>query len=211
MPQPLSRVRSRAIVAFANVGDYPLLRHRKLALLLAESIASWSNVESFMLNLFIKLMGGPTERAATVFLALEGRSSKSSAINAVAKSVLDADRYSLLQALLAVSRSAEADRNRIAHGIWGDSRQIDNALLCISQKDLMSTPLDYDNIFVYREDDFTRLIRQNERLAEFGLEFLFILERHPSNEGGALYDKLCSEPEIAEKLHRQVSPTQSQP
>ena len=59
MPQPISKVAPNANIMIGNVGDYPMQRHPELALLVAEVIVSWANVESFLLNLFIELMGGP--------------------------------------------------------------------------------------------------------------------------------------------------------
>lgn len=59
MPQPLSAVSSNCSILLGNVGDYPLKRHPDLAVLVAEIIVSWGNVESFMLSLFVDLMGGP--------------------------------------------------------------------------------------------------------------------------------------------------------
>ena len=53
MPQPLSKVISNASIFIGNAGDRPLARHPKLAILAMEAIASWSNVESFMLSLFM--------------------------------------------------------------------------------------------------------------------------------------------------------------
>ena len=84
MPQPLTSLPVNALVNIANVGIYPMRLRPKLGVLVADCISTWSNVESFMLRLFVELMGGSHETAATVFLALEIQSAKSAAINAVA-------------------------------------------------------------------------------------------------------------------------------
>ena len=86
MPQPLSRVMPNARVTLGNAGDRPLARHPELAVLAIEAIASWSNVEGFMLRLFMQLLGGNESLAASVFLALENQASKTAAINADRKS-----------------------------------------------------------------------------------------------------------------------------
>jgi hypothetical protein len=121
MPQPLSRVLPHAGVRLTNVGDYPLQRHPDLAHLIAEAIASWTNVEFFMLQLFIELMGGHKDRAADVFLALEIQSAKTAAVTAVA-SRLPNEQQSLLSAILAIAKTNQKSRDKIAHWIWGDSR-----------------------------------------------------------------------------------------
>src|SRR5680860_586310 len=70
MPDPLSRVAPDAGIAIGNVGDRPWLRHRDLAVLAIEAIASWSNVEAFRLQLFIELFGGRGSLATDVYLCL---------------------------------------------------------------------------------------------------------------------------------------------
>src|SRR5437867_245444 len=103
MPQPLSRVASSAGIMMANVGDRPLVRHPHLAMLAMEAIASWSNVESFMLRLFVTLFGGNGALATNVFLAIDIQSAKSAAIQAAADTVLqgEPDKINLLRAILA--------------------------------------------------------------------------------------------------------------
>jgi hypothetical protein len=73
MPQPLSRIAPNVTIILGNAGDRPLARHPDLAILAIEAIASWSNVESFMLRLFVDLFGGHGSLAAEVFLSLEGK------------------------------------------------------------------------------------------------------------------------------------------
>jgi hypothetical protein len=106
---------------FGNAGDRPLARHPDLAVHAIEAIASWSNVESFMLRLFVEVFGRHRSLAADVFLSLEGQAAKSAAINAAAASVLkDRDpELRLLRAILAIVKTNEKDRNKLAHWTWG--------------------------------------------------------------------------------------------
>ena len=109
MPQPLSRVRPNASVTLGNAGDRPLARHPELAVLAIEAIASWSNVESFMLKLFIQLLGGDDSLAASVFLALETQHAKNAAIKAAAETAL-AERpqeLSVFRAILSIANTNE--------------------------------------------------------------------------------------------------------
>src|SRR5262245_32958359 len=129
LPQPLSRVLSNASVILGNAGDRPITRHPELAVLAIEAIASWSNVESFMLRLFMQLLGGNESLAASVFLSLESQSAKTSAIKAASTSSLD-DRpaeLEVLNAILAIAKANEKDRNKLAHWTWGDSQWTDGA------------------------------------------------------------------------------------
>lgn len=125
MPQPLSRVTPEAgIVVIGNAGDRVLARHPDLAVLAIEAIASWSNVESFMLGLFVELFGGHNSLATEVFLSLDGQAAKSAAINVAAASVLkDRDaELRVLRAILAIAKTNEKDRNKLAHWTWGTAQ-----------------------------------------------------------------------------------------
>ena len=117
MPQPISRVHPNASIIMGNAGDRPLARHPELAVHAMEALASWANVESFMLSLFIRLLGGNDSLAASVFLALENQAAKTAAINAAATTVLKdrQDELRVLRAILAISKTNEKDRNKLAH------------------------------------------------------------------------------------------------
>ncbi|MGU7775529.1 hypothetical protein ACV229_35860 [Burkholderia sp. MR1-5-21] len=136
MPQPLSRVAPEAGIAIGNAGDRPLARHPDLAVLAIEAIASWSNVESFMLGLFVELFGGHNSLATEVFLSLDGQAAKSAAINAAAASVLkDRDaELRVLRAILAIAKTNEKDRNKLAHWTWGDSPHLPDAVLLVDPR-----------------------------------------------------------------------------
>jgi hypothetical protein len=203
MPQPLTRVRPEAGVRIGNVGDAndPLSSHPDLALLAIRAIASWSNVEAFMLQLFVQLMGGPAEKAATVFLALEIQSAKSAAINAVAQS-LPEEQQKLLRAVLAIAKTNQRSRDKIAHWQWGDTPALPDALLLLNPKTAVHGVPNHDDVFVYTERDFQDIIRANERLAGFGMSLTFILRGHVANRDGRLFAQLSAEPEIRERLDR---------
>ena len=211
MPQPLSRVNPSAQTSLANVGDHPLRRHPKLAVLLAEAIASWASVEAYMLSLFVDLMGGHASRATTVFRAFENRSARMTAIRAVADSVLPEEQKKVLRAILAIAKSYQNDRDRIAHEVWADSPALKNALLLVSPKGLISKALDKKQILVYRQIDFTNITKNNERLASYAGVFGRIITGHAVNKDGRLFHRLCAAPEIADKLRHQAQQAQTPP
>lgn len=201
MPDPLSRVAPNAGLIIGNAGDRPLSRHPDLAVLAIEALASWSNVEAFLLRLFIDLFGGHGSLAASVFLSLEGQSAKNAAISAAAASAL-ADRPNelrVLLAILAIAKTNEKDRNKLAHWTWGDSPKLPDALLLVDPRSTIGE-FDLSKVFVYRATDFHRIIQANDRLCGFGLQFNFILNGHPANRDGELNAKLLAEPEIAARI-----------
>lgn len=201
MPQPLSRVMPKAGVRIGNAGDRPLLRHPQLATLAIEAIASWSNVENFMLKMFVQLLGGNKSLATNIFLSLENQSAKTAAINAAANTALKEkpDVLVVFKAIMAISKTNEKSRNKLAHWIWGDSPNISDGLLLINPKSSIGD-LDKSEIYVYKESDFTSIIEANDKLCGYGLLFNFILQDHIANRDGRLIIELKEEPEIKERL-----------
>lgn len=205
MPQPLFRMNPNASVTIGNAGDRPLTRHPELAVLALEAIASWSNVEAFMLRLFIQLLGGNESLAASVYLALDGQSAKTAAIRAAAAKALETKQAELgvLEAILAIAKTNEKDRNKLAHWTWGDSSTIPDAVLLVDPRATIAE-LDLTEIFVYKAQDFQGIIQANDRLCGFGLRLKFVLSGHVANRDGQLLAQLSAEPEIAERLARQA-------
>lgn len=204
MPQPLSRVAPEAGIVIGNAGDRPLARHPDLAVLAIEAIASWSNVESFMLGLFVELFGGHNSLATEVFLSLDGQAAKSAAINAAAVTVLkDRDpELRVLRAILAIVKTNEKDRNKLAHWTWGDSPNLPDAVLLVDPRTTVHE-LDRSDVYVYREQDFIAITQANDRLCGYGLRFRFILKGHMANRDGRQLAELTAEQEIQERLARQ--------
>ncbi|MFC3642503.1 hypothetical protein [Aquibium oceanicum] len=207
MPQPLSRVNPNASVMVGNAG-IPVFHHNpSLGLLAMESIATWSNVENFLLGLYLELLGGASDRAAIAYLAIETQSAKTQAIRAVAQSVLNEDHFELLAAILKVAKTAQKSRDKLAHHIWGFSPNLPDALLLVDPRALARRldPREFgDDVMVYRQPDFMSIIDINNRVCGWGLSLRFIVTGHPANHEGELYAQLCAEPEIRERLDRQA-------
>ena len=201
MPQPLSRVMPNASVVIGNAGDRPLHLHPDLAVLAIEAIASWSNVESFMLNMFIQLFGGNESMSANIYLSLENQSAKNAAINAAADTALKEkpEELSVFKAIMAIAKTNEKSRNKLAHWTWGDSPNIADGVLLIDPRSSIGD-LDKSEIYVYKAQDLNAIIQANDRLCGFGLRFSFILEGHVANRDGHLLNELKSKPEIRERL-----------
>lgn len=166
-----------------------------------------------MLHMYVELAGGNKADAAAVYLSLDTRSAKSKVLNTLAARRLSDDNLKLFNAISAVAKSAEKSRDKIAHWAWGTSEAIPDALLLMDPRttviddaedaDTRTTFL-RENTYVYKEDDFKSIIDMNARIISFAHNFRFILRNHPANAGGRLYDQLCREPEIAEKLDHQA-------
>ncbi len=199
MPQPVSRVKSDANIEIGNVGTRTLASRPALAVMAMEAIAAWAHVESFMLRMYVELAGGAQSDAAAAYLALDTTSAKSKVVSVLAKLKLSKENYSLLRALIKLTKTAQKDRDKLAHWIWGSSEQLPDAILLADPRNL---DLSTDQIFVFREADFESMRVKFERIAGMGLKFRFILLNHPANRDGRLYKEICEEPEIAEILGR---------
>lgn len=205
MPQPLSRVAPNAEVMLGNAGDRPIERHPRLAAVALEAIASWSNVEAFLLRLFLQLFGGNQSLASSVYLSLEGQSAKTAAIRAAAKEALSgrADELAVLDAILAIAKTNEKDRNKLAHGSWGDSSELTDALLVFDPR-VDVDQLDYKFVYVYREADFRAIVAANDQLCKLCQGLRFVLQVHETSRDGRLLRQLLAAPEVAERIARQA-------
>ena len=185
-----------------NAGDRPLRHNPDLGVLAMEVIVSWSNVEKFLLDTYLLLMGGHNALAAAAFLALESQGSKTAMLMAVASKILQPNMLKLLKAIIAISKSRQKGRDKLAHWIWGYSYDIKNGLLLADPREMI--PFNRDAIFVYVQADFQKMIEENDQLCSFGRMFELVFTDHVSNKNNAIFDMLCSQPEIREKLDRQA-------
>jgi hypothetical protein len=169
-----------------------------------EAVASWSKVESFLLQLFVQLLGGNGALAAEVFLSLQGQAAKSAAIRAAATSVLRERQQELkiLNAILAIAATNEKDRNKLAHWTWGDSPSLPDALLLVDPRVFIQDEIDRSSVYVYVAHDFERIIQANDSLCGYGLLLTFVLQDRPELNDGRTLDALAAKPEIAQALSR---------
>jgi hypothetical protein len=213
MPQPLSRVQPDASIILGNAGHRPLAERPTLGILAMEAINSWSNVELFLLNLYMRLCGGDTALAAKIYLSLEIQTAKTAVIRAAVTSLPEQKIQDLIMAVIRIADTNRRHRDKLAHHIWGISphSKLLDALLLADPKALIKDDIDRSQVFVYRENDFINIIEANDRLCGYGLSISFILDGHTANANGRLFDELCNEHEIQEKLNPPASKDQSLP
>jgi hypothetical protein len=211
MPQPLSRVKSDASYSLANTGDYPMRGKDALGRLAMEAIMSWSNVELFMLQMYVSLAGGKESDAAAVFLALENNSAKTTVISTlIERRGLKSQYVALFRAIIKLVKEKQKNRDKLAHWVWGNSPQLPDALLLANPRVLVKNDFGLNgedvksSIFVYREQEFQQIIADNENLAQMCFHFKWIIDGHISNSDDSIYHKLCIEPEIQEILNRNI-------
>lgn len=201
MPQPISRVFPNASIIYGNAGERPLLQRPDLAALAMEAIASWSNVEGFMLRLFVKLFGGKESLATEVFLSLKGQTAKDSAIRAAADFSLKdrPDELRILKAILAIAGTNEKYRNKLAHHTWGLSPNIPDALLLVDPRASLGE-VDRTAIYVWKAADFNSIIAENDELCGYGLKLSYVLCGHVGNQNGEMVKSLLNTPKLRDRL-----------
>lgn len=207
MPQPLSKVAPNATIIDDEPSDVVLLRRPELALKVAGALASWSAVEFDQLCLYLRLLLGPARdqgTAAITYLALETQSAKSAAILAVARWHIAEHTRPLLHAILALIKSGQKRRDKIAHHVWVESSEPVEGMVLVDPKVLLRNPIDTASAYVYKERDFDEITAANKRLSDFCHRFRAALNLAPGDEAYQKYAGLCGEPEIRERLDRQA-------
>ncbi|MDZ7725711.1 MAG: hypothetical protein U5R06_23515 [candidate division KSB1 bacterium] len=201
MPNPISKVMPSASIVMGNVGNSPFSRHPDLALLVAESISSWSNVENFLLKLFVQILGGNKSLATDIYISLESQAAKTSAINAAARSILkmESDELKIFKAIMAISKANVKNRNKLAHWTWGYSPDLNEALLLVDPKATISE-YDRSKIYVYKKIDFESIVESNNNLCHYIQLLKFVFMNHSANNNNELITELLSKPEIIAKI-----------
>ena len=210
MPEPLSSVLPDANILQTKPGWSAFAGQELLARAAMEAIASWTEVERFMITLYVSLTGGPTSAGAAIFLAQETNSAKSAALTVLVNRKLSEPRRALYAAIAELIESRAGARDKLTHWIWGRSPELPDALILTDPRTLAAAePGDraerqlHQNSWVYGEADFREIIRANEELAGWGMDFHFMLVSSPGDE--TLYRGLCEEPVLREIMDRHAS------
>lgn len=180
MPNPLSKVKPIKSMKFDNTA---LTLRPVLAINIGNTLAEWARLDAVIGSVFTRLMDAE-EKGPAIYGALISGNAQEQALDAVANLMLDKDHLDLFNAIKSITKRPRDQRNNLAHGSWGYSDEIPDALLWVSPKELVrlnqrtdsyaqniglgSQPdfpqIDRDQVLVYREPDFA-LIRQQIREA----------------------------------------------
>jgi hypothetical protein len=134
-PQLLSAVKPAARASF-NVD--PFQERPKAAQAFGQCISAWSRVEAQIGQLFLFLLQANPKLGAEAYIGLESGKAKRDAIKTLALSALSADDYKIVLALLRLVKAKQKLRDLMAHWVWGVSPDIEDAMLLIDTKTIMS-------------------------------------------------------------------------
>lgn len=123
-------------VSIANNTDSPSLHRPQLALAAMNVIAEWSILESFVMSLFVQMIGDNPKPASAMFASLKSDTAKRDCLRAVANSTLETQqKKDVFEAILKAIKSASKHRNKIVHWIWGYSKDFPDAVLLMRPED----------------------------------------------------------------------------
>ena len=125
MPQPLSKRCPKATVLLSTLS---LSGKPHLPELVCSIIAASSDVDHELSLLMARILGADAAAAIAVFDVLRGFM-REKALETAAKVALNPGQYRVLLAVLQMAKSAQSDRHKIAHGVWGSCPELPDALL----------------------------------------------------------------------------------
>jgi hypothetical protein len=134
--QPLGPFVDRNPGGVYQVGTHALGLRPELELIIAKCLMSWPPTEAEMALVLAQLLGvSESEAVMAVFHSLRRSSSQYQAISEAARVVIASERdRNLLNAILAVYKSIENDRNDLTHGHFGIYTLLENGIIWMDTK-----------------------------------------------------------------------------
>ena len=220
--QPLSRVVSSADMTWG--AEDAISSRPKVAVKIAECIAEWSNIETFLGVLLASLLGTEAKTAISIFGAVENRSAQRRIVMAAGQAKLSPDDYDLLEVIMRVAVApVMRQRDKLAHWSWGTCAELPDDL--ILQAPIHKTALHF-TVWVDRQDHIANVdhvfVITEKYLGEL-VRDLRAAKHHISNFGATIWptssqstrdqyrDKLLSEPRLRQAWERQKASRQKAP
>lgn len=203
MPQPLNKITLDSNISI-SFDPASLEREPELAALVAEAIATWSAIDHGLGMILVHLLGADAEAVLGMYSEVIDINRKRRLILGAGKAVLSDADFEILEAATLAARWQCTIRNKLAHGLWGQCDKVPDALIWTDQKHVLAqlykrynyditkilrdTNSDdiedhhfrlfrKDKIYVYNKDDFKRVIRDFNEVANILGEVRFIFDR----------------------------------
>jgi hypothetical protein len=138
-----------------------LHREPELAALVGESVAKWAAIEHSLGNILVEILGSHITPGLAMFSVLTSASAQLDTIKAAANVTLQGEALDAFHATINVVQSAQKQRNRLVHWLWGQSPQVPNALLLTDPTYIRNKRVEVDQF--HRED-------ARQRVAEMSRE-----------------------------------------
>ena len=212
--QPITKVLPNGQYGDVAFGKVSTDLRPKLVYLVGKCLMLWPYVESRMALILGQLLGGKNAAAVAVFQLLRRSSAQREAISVAANFVLNPTDRELLSAILNVHKSIESDRNALAHGHFGISNKLPDALLWIDTSAFIALKSSHkltrhnletqknliDAVYVYNTDDLARIFNDLSALNLIWVDFLSYLQQDEPQLRAPKYHQLCDQSRIAQEL-----------
>lgn len=131
----------------------------KAAALIGECIAGWTEVELQTARLLSKMLHANTEPAIALYLSLANERAKSDALKSIAEYAFSGQDLALFHAILKAKNSVGAQRNALAHGLFGVASDEAEGVAWISTKDRIKHMLEMNKDIAHSRDaaDYLKL------------------------------------------------------
>jgi hypothetical protein len=196
----------------------PLRDRPDISRRIGECIGLWTQVEVQMALLLSTLMKADTGAAVAVFLSIRNARAQREAVSAAAENALTGDKLEAYSAIANVYKSLEGQRNDLAHGVFGISDEIPDAILWMEPKEHTGSFVKWlaklatsnetpdleieEGIFVYKLNDIETLISQIQELWTAILMFWSHLRWDISSLSASQFQQLCELPQIQQEISR---------
>lgn len=142
MPNPLSRVKPNC--NFSH-GSESLSKRPAEALLIMETIASISLAENARGLILSAMLGTESHIGLSMYLSIQTASTQKALLQAAALSCLTDELLELLRRIDKSAKSIFDLRNDFAHGLWGDSEELPDAILWLSARHFLDHVVEIDD------------------------------------------------------------------
>ncbi len=163
MPQLLSKIRSDATVTL-----WPPTTNHVLATLAAHIVALSAQVDHEVSLLWIRILGTSERSALAMAEMFDSQRQQVRLLRAASKAKLGAntEAYRVFNALLKSTETAQSDRQKLAHGLWGYSPDLQDALLVANPKLVRSQVAEQAKLLEKREHMLAYVLQTDPTIVE---------------------------------------------
>lgn len=118
-----------------SMASFMIEKMPKVAEIVGRITVNWSGVDLQMSLLLGSLIGVENEASVAVFLSLKNNRAQREALSAAAEKCLDDDLMRGFNALIAIHKRLDKQRNDVVHGVWGTAEKTPDGIIWSSLQD----------------------------------------------------------------------------
>ena len=195
-----------------EIGADVLGKRPELELLIAKCLMAWPMAEAEMATLLAQLLGvsKTNEAVLAVYQSLRRSTAQYAAISEAANIVITEPKdRELLDLILNVHKSIEAERNALTHGHFGTYSLLPDGIIWMNNKTYVDTRTQaelidpslgrdfiermYSSVSIYKARDFEMIFTDIKNLGYYWHNFSRLLRLEDSTPHAELYRQICEE------------------